>query len=72
MPPRRCISRKLESDAELGLEPRYSDFGCRCPEWNLETYTNADDTKDHSMPVQIGSFIIGEDFCTVLVGSPHA
>lgn len=35
LPPRVCTGRKLESDAELGLQPRHYDMGCRCPKWHF-------------------------------------
>lgn len=31
LPPRICISRKLELKVELGLKPRHPNSGCKCP-----------------------------------------
>lgn len=31
LPPRVCISRKLELEVELEWERRYCDMGCACP-----------------------------------------
>lgn len=38
LPPRVCVSRKLEYKIELGIKPRHSYLGCRCPRQCLSGY----------------------------------
>lgn len=40
LPPRVCISGKLESGTGLGLKPRHPEKGCKCPKWWLNCYPN--------------------------------